>query len=489
MKPSTTTDEESVSVSVNEPLITKTEDLDGGAVVSVWSWRALFSHDEKLRRKSRLIYCGATSFFVVSLLLMLTFLVIIPSVVRGMVDSTPLTINSAMISNPNDDFFHSTVVQSMAAGPIPATLQFNSLTISWDESGGGDLLSLSECNELSIEGDKPLTMNAKAHVQNVTALKNFNKFSVHEKNVQWNIHGKAVVTAIIPVSVDIRKTVTLSGFNGFPIAPVIHDVTTTGGTSDGLMSTIHATLTSVSNIAMEFDQDLYFDLYSNDTRVGLGVIRDATFALGSFNVTIESTLFSNDDPQSYDELMRVVSRYASGQSSPISLRSFYTPRVVTWLQPALSSLDLESHIPGIKGTFLQEIFLYIPTRMIFQLSKTYVHLLFSNPIDIPIEIVNIYSKVYCNITGENVFFSTMTAPNVGLKLAPNSMGLSRSLYTTPVMSDPTASTATLDALLAAKLGYFYVESDITFVIGDGFAANITYISEHVLVNVTSYAVL
>ena len=137
----------------------------------------LRSPDKSIRRKA-MIRCGACCFCSLAIILPVIFLVIIPAIIRGIVDGSGVDIQSAYIINPTDTSFKSSVTMSFTnVGSIPATLQMNDITISWDGDGGGNLATLSGSNAVSVS-TSPVTVNSVATVVNAEALANFNKVAV-----------------------------------------------------------------------------------------------------------------------------------------------------------------------------------------------------------------------------------------------------------------------------------------------------------------------
>jgi len=96
----------------------------------------LTSKDDKVRTYARRMWC-ASFVMVLGIVSALVFLVVIPVFVRDLVATSDIIVQSVTIVNPSDTSFQSTVVQKFSkSGPISATVDFNSISISFSQGPG-----------------------------------------------------------------------------------------------------------------------------------------------------------------------------------------------------------------------------------------------------------------------------------------------------------------------------------------------------------------
>jgi hypothetical protein len=266
--------------------------------------------------------CGPVSFAmskkcrIISVLLLsiaiifmpIFFLVIVPIIVQNIVDKTDITVYHAVIANPTNTSFQASVVENIDANtPFDSKVSLNSVILQWNhESTGGKLAKLKAPSTLDV-GKKEVTMRSPAKVKDVSAMTNFNLYAMDAEYVDWHIKGDGELTTlgmVFDVFVDCK--VKLRGFDGFPVNPVIDQLNTTGGSATTLYAFIIANFTSVSNIEIDFGQDLSFFLTSDGINIGTGTIPHCTLRSGShkYLATVEMTPTT---PQQVDQLNRVIS--------------------------------------------------------------------------------------------------------------------------------------------------------------------------------------
>lgn len=174
---------------INEPLL---ENSKAGSR----SYCCGFLHADSSDRLAGYKKLGACMFVTLLILLPIIFWVIIPAIIRSFVDSTGVTILSASIINPSNSGFQSSVTMSFSqAGPIPATLQMQAVSISWNGNGGGNLVTLSDSNTVAVSKD-PVTINTYATVDNANALANFNSFAISANSFEWQLQGGVIILLI-----------------------------------------------------------------------------------------------------------------------------------------------------------------------------------------------------------------------------------------------------------------------------------------------------
>ena len=391
---------------------------------------------------------------------------IIPAIIQDFVDSTNLQIQSTTIMSPNNVAFQSVVVQSFSqAGPIPATAQLNDLTVSFDGPGGGNLITLSGTPAFTVS-TSPVTLNALATVDNITAFADFNRQAINAKTIQWHLQGTVDVTAIVKTTVNLNKVVTLNGFDNFPIAPIVHSVNTTSGTPSMLTNVIHSTLNSVADINIFFGQTLHFNITSEGIVIGAGLIADAKFLSGPFEILANASLFADNDV-SRVQLNKFLSNFSSGIPSTVNLVQFSTlDPVIEWLQPSLASMSLPAAMPGLQSHLLIQITLIIKGSDLKNGIQFKMELFNPEPA-VSITMFSIAGKILINST----VIGTVNNTNVDIFIPPET-----TIETDPLPAAPASSVAAEELtlqLIANGGGFLNVDTTINLVLGE-FPASVTF---------------
>ena len=423
-------------------------------------------------KKARVMKCSLLTFSVIAAIALVSIFAIIPSYTKHVVGESEITIVEANIINPTDTSFTSIVTQKFdQSSPVHTTINFEYIDISWDEAGGGKMVQLEDLPEITVSKD-PTEMSGTANVQNITALTNFNHFAINNEETQWHIHGHAEVTVagFIKTGVTIDKLATMHGFNNFPIPPIIKTVDTIDGTVDLLHNHIVATITSESNIGLHFGEDLHFGLFSEDIKIGSGMIAEAAFEIGEFTVDIDVFMEARDDTENA-QLMKLLGNFSGQVDSPIVLQDFYLNEPVSWLTESLAGLRMDTKVPGVEQQILTSIKLYNPRTL---LQAIYVELYLYNPTDAVLTITQIHSDVYCNegaADGEYTQISTLTADGLSEVIQPKEYITTEKLKSAKKIS--IAGVAIFEALVAKGEGTFNIKSQIIFKIGE-FEASVDF---------------
>lgn len=423
----------------------------------------LRSSDSSVRYRSRIICAGCCCFWLAASLLIF-FFAILPAIISNIVSNSDLTVESVSITNPTATSFQSSVVQKFSnTGPISATAKLDTLYISWNQPGGGKMVALSNSGTIKVSSS-PVTMSSTASVVNLTAFTDFNTASVSAQTSQWTIEGDADITAIVTTKVHLSKTVTLNGFDNFPVSPVINSLNTTGGSPTVLFNKISASMYSASNIQLALGQSLFFYLSSSGIRVGVGELPNYTMESGTSQVTAAINMtYSNTEE--YNQLMKILGNYSSGVDSSVVMESFFTAVPIPWLAPALASMKMNTYVPGVTSSFVQNVTM---TYKLNPLNGVPFTMTMYNPTDTVTVMNTMTGTIYYNTTA----FSTVDLKDLNIVIPPKTTIVSQSLIAQPIV-DPKATAAYVQ-LTTAGHGLLDVVSVIQMDLS-AFPATIDYV--------------
>jgi len=437
------------------------------------SYEPLISHDSEVLEKPRtrkLSFYFLISAVVLAVILPVSFLVILPAVVRNECEHTDISIVTTTLTNPTNEAFESDVVMKFSKNAIlPSTSHIQEAQISWDGSGGGHLVRLKHSSTIHVTSS-PHHLRSHGVVDNVTAFTDFNKYIIEVDSFDWRMKGNAIIHVMgTDVKVHIDKVVPMYGYNNFDVNPVISNVVATAGAPTTLFAIATALLNSESNIVLNFGQNLNFHMISNGVPIGIGTIPNCSMLTGNFSVHNNITMsYTNDDE--YVELMYVVGNYISGIPTPISLEGFFLDHPVQWLEPALQSMTMASVLPGVDRLLVDRIDMYVSIGNI-------VNVPFDLHMYNPLELEILVTALYCNVYLEGIHIATVDESVLMLSLPPNEVII------TPTFSarvDLKHSGSVVD-LLSAGFGLLDLDCQIVGTV-DEFSADLHYVQA----NVSSY---
>jgi hypothetical protein len=373
----------------------------------------LWDSDLNVRFRARVLACSGITFVVLTVMLPVLFLVIIPSIIQSIVND----VIQADIENPSANQFQSQVqVKFTNVGSISAKMKLKSATLSWNGIGGGDLATLEHGNTISVKDNGQTTLSATAIVINETALSYFNAYAVKTKSFEWVISGTAKVMSIIDCDVSITKTLKLNGYNNFSISPVLTPPNVTEGTPDYLYTDINVQMFSASDILLNLNENLYYDMYYNDTFCAIGYLPNATFVPGLYNSSGITMLVSNTTANSdaqYQASLAVQSNFLTGTPTAVTLQNFYlkNPSQIPWLNKALSEIVMTTVIPPCNQHLLQHIFMAINFA---DISKVPYYITIKNVVGIPLLVKSFTGNIYY----AGVLIAYVNTPNANIVVAP-----------------------------------------------------------------------
>jgi LEA14-like dessication related protein len=401
----------------------------------------------------KILFCGCIIALCIVFLPIL-FTVVIPDIVQGMVDDSEIEIMQVVIRNPNNDSFESYVVEKFKnTGSMSAEIQMHSVSLFWNDAGGGKMAKLNSNNRLDITADE-VEMKSRASVVDADLMTDFNLYAISAEFVDWRIDGPATVYSFMTADVSVDKTVRLRSFNNFPIDPQVLELNTTGGSNNTLFTEMLINFTSPGQIELDLGQDLQFEVYSQGVRVGTGTIPDCDMVSGSFTyfARVEMTPFSSEQR---DQVSKVVSNYSMGLDCIVSMGPFFTPTPVSWLQPALASISVSSVMPGLRDKLVLQLDLY-PPRIPIKVPFTMYML---NPIDAGFTLQHLQSTIYSS----GVKIATVNT-DTDLYIAPHSYVLSPKYDS--ISETSVEALQVFSALEAAGFGYLDIYCLMTAKIGD-----------------------
>lgn len=294
-------------------------------------------------------------FVIFAVMLPVTFLVIIPNVVQGIVDDTDMTVDQVFMLDPTNGTFTSSVHMTFSkAPPMHATMRLDKVSVSCDEISQYDYLQFSHSNTLTVDTD-PVVLTSTATVTDEAGLEAFTKHAMESTSFTWHLKGSSTVNAIIPVETHVDKLIELTGFSDFTTAnPNVTTLSVTGGTATSLFLQTKTFLNIESNIVMGFGQDMHMVLKSDGVVLGVATIPDCVMKRGNteYPVSIEMSPSSDEER---DTLNSVFGNYVSGVNTAVTLEGFFLDTPVEWLSPALSTIRMEAALPSISDLLITRI--------------------------------------------------------------------------------------------------------------------------------------
>ena len=389
--------------------------------------------------------------------LLITFLAIIPAIMQDITDDEDISMSTATIYNPTDDSFDVMSTVAFSDKPmLPATAKLHNTDLSWE---GVHLAVMTHNNQLDVD-TPPQELHSSVVVTDMQAMTDFNVFLMGVETFDWHIHGHADAIAVSDkVDIIVDKDITMTGFNNFPVNPVIETVSVYDGTPEVLYSLSTTVLFSPSNIALVFGQDLSFELKSNGVKVGIGTIPNSTFETGEFSVVV-TVAMSASNAEETAEVNRVCGQFISQIPTNVTMESFYLSKPIAWLTPALTSLPFESVLPPVQEWVMDSLDMYVYPADLLNVQWG-GH--FYNPLD---TLLTLYS-MKCDISYKGEVIAQVDEPNIEIIIPPkthiisaNDMYARTVLAHTPQLLDLVEAGGgplDLDCIIHNSMGVFMVD--------------------------------
>ncbi|KAE9401586.1 hypothetical protein BT96DRAFT_918717 [Gymnopus androsaceus JB14] len=325
-------------------------------------------------------------------------------IVQSIVGGSGLGIDAVLISNPQQTSFDTALNGSISnAGPFDAIIAFpTGLTVAWS----GNTLGTISMDNVSIVGDQggQINVNSNFQVSSVDTLTDFTKTLLTNESFEWVITGENLTVSALGIDVTgislTAKPVTLKGFNGLKGGVVIQNFNLpSNDPAGGITLTINATAENVSLSDLTVSQA---------TKLIAPVATSGTVSLIP-GATTSLALFGRLLPQNTSEGLAVVSQifnnFVHGLDSDLVVQGASAgPSDVTWLNNAITVLDVETSLPNqgvlniIESITLDEL----------ELFSNLTTAAFTIPFAFPIDIVELQQTIDVSSGGQN--FAQLAIP-------------------------------------------------------------------------------
>lgn len=415
-----------------------------------------------LSKRCNIILLSVFAFFAV--VLPVTFLVILPNVVQGMVDSTDMTVETVYMVSPSNNSFTSQVVMTFSeAPPVPATMKLDKVFVSCDELEQYNYLSFTHSNTIHVT-TKQVMLTSTAVVEDATALQAFTDHALQADNFTWHLKGTATVTTLgDPVVTHIDKVITLTGFSGFANgSPNVTSLVVTGGTAKTLTLNTLTSINIDSNIVMDYHQNVNFNLVSNGARVGVGTIANCVMQRGLHDYEVTIAMTPETDAE-LTEIESILGNYIAGVDTSVQMQGFFLDNPIPWMDAGLSTISMVAALPSISDKLLSRIDMG-PVNLLHLIHVDFTLDMY-NAVDSPLTITSLQAKIFF----EGKHIANVDETGLSILIQP------RSPITSPTLQAKTELKAVgpLTDLLKAGEGLLDIESTVSLRIGD-FAVVVPY---------------
>jgi hypothetical protein len=403
-------------------------------------------------------------FIILAVMLPVTFLVILPSMVQGIVNDTAMTVDTVYMLTPSNDSFTSQVVMKFSkAPPLPATMKLNKVLVSCDELEMYDYLSFTHSNTLHVTTDT-VTLTSFANVEDEEGLRAFTEHALQSKTFTWHLKGTATVTALgDPVITHIDKVIELNGFDGFATgAPDVTSLSVTGGTAETLSLLTKTVLNIDSNIVMSYGQNMNFNLVSNGVMVGVGTIPDCVMQRGAHEYTVTIAMTPSNDAELH-EVENILGNYIAGVDTSVLMQGFFLDNSIPWMDPGLASISMNAALPSISEKLIQRIDMG-PVNLLHLVNVDFTLEMY-NAVESVLTITALQAMIYF----EGKHIGTVDESGLNIIVQPMSAATSSKLTARTDLK----SVGPLTDLLKAGEGLLDIVSTVTLRIGD-FPVSVPY---------------
>ncbi|KAI9304512.1 hypothetical protein BJ944DRAFT_266728, partial [Cunninghamella echinulata] len=240
----------------------------------------------------------------------------------------------------------------------------------------------------------------------------------------------------------------------------INSVDMTGGTKEALQLDIGVSMGNPSDFSMSVG-DVVFNMFAGATQVGTVTLANLTLQRGENKVIAKA----NFDPKSSTDGQNMLSTFVMGKDNGASIGGFDKSTAIASLQKALSSIKIDTTLPGLKAPLIQFAALTVPTDVI-QTSFVNVAVTIANPFTAGLAITKVKSAAtYKGMPVGNidqdisnnpyVIGGHATTPSPQLNMQMNLEPAAVALLMRDLAVDANLDTRALDGLLG--MGGFHIQ--------------------------------
>ncbi|RKP10331.1 hypothetical protein THASP1DRAFT_21943 [Thamnocephalis sphaerospora] len=312
----------------------------------------------KTRRRMCLCICCLLMVIMAAVLIPVIIFVIVPAVAQSLVKATKMTITSANITTPQEDYF----IMKMAGmvtdtGPLDAQIDIKDKVKLYYK---GTELGQMAMEPMFAKAGKGAVIDSAPvfEVTNKEGFGDFAKVMIGAEDFTWTMKGEARVKAfgITLDGIKLEKDLTLKGMGNFPGVQIKSMDLPSNHPLGGIAMVAEASMGNPSPFGMELG-DLTFDIFYRDVRMATANVTGVTIKPGVNDLSMKGRALPQSRAEDLTQLGDMFTDYMGGKPSDmrvvgVAVRPNATAKPISWLQRGFEGTTLKVVFDGIQNANL-----------------------------------------------------------------------------------------------------------------------------------------
>ncbi|KAI9598377.1 hypothetical protein BDF19DRAFT_411078 [Syncephalis fuscata] len=316
----------------------------------------------KTRRRMCLCICCLITLIFMAIFIPVLIFVIVPAIAQAAVSAAKMSITSANITNPQEDYFTMQMAGMVTdTGPFDAQIEIKDKVRLYYE---GVELGRMAMDPLVTKAGVGATIDSSLtfEVTNKEGFGDFAKVMMRKSEFTWSIKGEARARAmgITLDGIKLEKDITLKGMQNFPNVKLKSFDLPSNHALGGIAMNADASMDNPSPFGIDLG-DLTFDIFYNDLRIVSANVTGVKVTPGTNQMAMQGRLLPQPRAEDRDNLSGMLSNYITGKPSKtkvvgVEVRPNAQSKPISWLQRGFAGTTLDIVFDGTSSMkFIQSL--------------------------------------------------------------------------------------------------------------------------------------
>jgi hypothetical protein len=291
---------------------------------------------------------------------------LVPLVAARAIANAPFVVQSVRVSSPTDQGFH--LAMRVAVGPLPVAVHVDASVVHLLFGPNDVDLGSTELPAIDVVAGEQavLQQNATFTIADFGALTGMFDELVNDPSVQWTLHAtaSAVVWGIPFHNIDVRKTISIDAFDGFPQRLIdVFGVAGVAPDGKGVLIYCDAVLGNLSPLEMHFNNAIFDIVAPGNVTIGRVHSPSLDIVQGNQTLALNGSLYAGSDPVKSAAIGALVSAMlqsatgggdvagAASSNASVTVRGVSATtdanETVGWLDGLMSSFSISDTVPAL----------------------------------------------------------------------------------------------------------------------------------------------
>jgi hypothetical protein len=312
----------------------------------------------KTRRRMCLCVCCLVMLILIAIMIPITLFVIVPAVAQSFIKAATMTVTSANITEPQEDYFAMQMTGMITdTGPLDAEIEIkDKIRLYYGDAELGRMAMEPMVAKAGVGAT--LDVSSIFELTDKEAFGDFAKVMLRAEEFTWTMKGEARVRAlgITLDGIKLEKDITLKGMNNFPGINIKSMDMPSNHPLGGIAMVASASMGNPSPFGIVIG-DLTFDIYYEDIRMATANATQVTIVPGTNDLTMNGRALPQANNNDLERLSVMLSNFVTGKPSNlrvvgVEVRPNATAKPISWLQRGFAGTTMEVTVDGLKDVEL-----------------------------------------------------------------------------------------------------------------------------------------